>query len=48
MKTKRKTPKLPKGAKINPVLDKYNDVVLFPEKLKIANHILKTVGLPKI
>ncbi len=48
MKTQRKLSKLPKGVKVNPDLDKYRDVILFPEKVKKANHILKTVGLPKI
>ena len=48
MKAKRKNPTLPKGVRIDSALDKYNDVVLFPEKLKKANHILKTIGLPKI
>ena len=47
MKTKKQEPKLPKGVRINPELDKYKDIVLFPEKVKMANHILKTVGLPK-
>ena len=46
MKAKKKAPVLPKGAKINAELDKFSDVVLFPEKLKMANNILKTVGLP--
>ncbi len=32
---------------INPELDKYKDVVLFPEKVAEANRILKEVGLPK-
>lgn len=33
--------------KINKTLDKLSRKVLFPEKLEEANHILKTVGLPK-
>ncbi len=32
---------------IDPSLDKYKDVVLFPEKVAKANEMLKTVGLPK-
>jgi hypothetical protein len=32
---------------INPELDKYKDIVLFPEKVAEANRILKEVGLPK-
>ena len=34
--------------KINKTLDKLANKVLFPEKVEQANHILKTVGLPKI
>jgi hypothetical protein len=34
-------------AKINKSLNKYNDVVLFPEKVAKANETLKRVGLPK-
>lgn len=33
--------------KINKSLDKLADKILFPEKLKEANRVLKTVGLPK-
>ena len=33
--------------KINKALDKIAEKVLFPDKLEEANHILKTVGLPK-
>lgn len=32
---------------INKSLNKYDNVVLFPEKLAKANQILRTVGLPK-
>ncbi|HEY4198819.1 MAG TPA: hypothetical protein VGM63_24935 [Mucilaginibacter sp.] len=32
---------------IDEALDKYNDVILFPEKLAKANKMLHTVGLPK-
>ncbi len=35
------------NAKINESLNKYNDVVLFPEKLAKANETLKRVGRPK-
>ena len=34
--------------KINKALDKIASKVLFQDKLDEANHILKTVGLPKI
>jgi hypothetical protein len=41
--------KLPKGFSIDPSLTgKYNDQPLFKDKVDRANHILKTVGLPKI
>jgi len=33
--------------KINKNLDKLAEKVLFPKKVKEANHILKTVSLPK-
>jgi hypothetical protein len=40
--------KLPKGFKLNATLDnKYTDQPLFKEKEERANHILKTIGLPK-
>jgi hypothetical protein len=51
MKTTKATTekKLPKGFKVNPKLgDKYADQPLFKDKVDSANHILKTVGLPKI
>ncbi len=32
---------------IDESLDRYNNVVLFPEKLAKANEMLRTVGLPK-
>jgi hypothetical protein len=55
MKTKTKavqkskaTRKLPKDVTINPELDgKYDDQPLFQDKVNRANHILKTVGIPK-
>ncbi|MDX9789214.1 MAG: hypothetical protein WCY89_12600 [Flavobacteriaceae bacterium] len=40
---KRKTPIV----KIDKSLDKFDDKVLFPEKLEKANAMLKKVGLPK-
>jgi hypothetical protein len=40
---KRKTPIV----RIDKSLDKYKNVVLFPDKLEKANEILRTVGLPK-
>lgn len=51
MNTKKpatKKPKLPKGFTVDPKLNgKYDDQPLFKEKVDRANHILKTVGLPK-
>ncbi len=51
MKTKKsetKKPKLPKGFTVDPELTgKYDDQPLFKDKVDRANHILKTVGLPK-
>ena len=29
------------------LLNKYNEVVLFPDKLEKANEMLKTIGLPE-
>ncbi len=40
---KRKTPIV----RIDKSLDKYRNVVLFPDKLQKANEMLRTVGLPK-
>ena len=40
---KRKTPVVI----IDKSLNRYDDVVLFPEKLAMANEMLRTVGLPK-
>jgi hypothetical protein len=51
MKIKKNTieKKLPKGFKFNATLNtKYAEQPLFKEKVERANHILKTVGLPKI
>ena len=41
--------KLPKSFKVNTALTgKYADQPLFKEKVERANHILKTVGIPKV
>ncbi len=51
MKAKKITDekKLPKGFKFNASLDnKYADQPLFKDKVDRANHILKTIGLPKL
>ncbi len=40
---KKKVP----AVRIDPALNKYNDVTLFPEKLEKANAQLKKSGLPK-
>jgi hypothetical protein len=47
-KNKTVSKKLRKGYKINPALQgKYDDQPLFQDKVNRANHILKTVGMPK-
>jgi len=33
--------------RIDESLDKYDDIVLFPDKVAKANEMLRTVGLPK-
>lgn len=33
--------------KIDKTLNKYDDLILFPDKLEKANEMLKKVGLPK-
>ena len=43
---KIKEKKVP-AVRIDPSLDKYNDIVPFPEKLAKANELLKKSGLPK-
>jgi hypothetical protein len=48
MKSTKPKTKTPKEGRRNAALDKYSDIVLFPEKLKKANDILKKVGIPKI
>jgi hypothetical protein len=51
MKVKKITEekKLPKGFKFNATLDnKYADQPLFKDKVDRSNHILKTIGLPKL
>jgi hypothetical protein len=35
------------AVRINPDLNKYNNVVLFPEKLAKANELLRKAGPPK-
>lgn len=41
--------KLPKGFKFNATVEtKYAEQPLFKEKIDRANHILRTVGLPKV
>lgn len=47
MKEKKTINKKLKGFTKNKSLDKYADKVLFKDKVKMANHILKTVGIPK-
>ncbi len=48
IKTKKKNKPLPNGFMKNPDLDKYANQELFKEKMAKANHILKTVGIPKV
>lgn len=52
MKTKKEKTvkaKLPAGFTVDPSLNgKYDDQPLFKEKMARANHILKTVGVPKL
>ena len=44
----KKEPKLPKGFTVDSTLTgKYDDQPLFKDKVDRANHILKTVGLPR-
>ena len=33
--------------RVDKSLNKYDDMVLFPEKLEKANEVLKKIGLPK-
>ena len=40
---KRKTPIVI----IDKALNKFNNIVLFPDKVEKANQMLKTIGLPK-
>lgn len=51
MKTQKAKPakkKMPRDFTINPALSgKYDDQPLFKDKVDRANHILKTVGIPK-
>ena len=41
---KRKVPII----RIDKSLDKYNDLVLSPDKLEKANELLRRIGLPKL
>lgn len=47
MKQTRNTDKKPTILKVDKNLDKYLDMGLFKNKVDKANHILKTVTLPK-
>ena len=47
MKTKQKEKKPITGFTKNKSLNKYSKQELFKEKVERANHILKTIGLPK-
>ena len=48
-KTTADKKKLPKSFKVNTTLTgKYADQPLFKDKIERANHILKTVGIPKV
>ncbi len=47
MKQDKKNTKKPTIIKVDKMLDTYLDKGLFKEKIDKANHILKTVGLPK-
>ncbi len=47
MKQTKKNNKKPTIIKVDKTLDTYLDKGLFKEKIDKANHILKTVGLPK-
>jgi len=48
MKTAKRKINILKEGRRNMALGKYADVVLFPEKLKKANDILKKVGAPAL
>ncbi len=47
MKRIKNNTKKPTILKVDKTLDKYLEKGLFKEKVDKANHILKTVGLPK-
>ena len=34
--------------RIDKSLNKYDDVILFPDKVEKANEMLRTIGLPKL
>lgn len=46
MKGKKTSKKPLKGFIKNPELDKFSNKVLFKKKVEMANHILKTAGIP--
>jgi hypothetical protein len=48
MKTKKKTKFPNPKIKIDKSLNKYDNIELFPEKIKIATERLKWTGLPKM
>lgn len=47
MKQKKEIAKGSIIIKVDPSLDRYHHMGLFQDKIDKANHILKTVGLPK-
>lgn len=47
MKQEKNNKKKPTVVKVDKSLDKYLEKGLFKEKVDKANHVLKTVGLPK-
>lgn len=48
MKNKKSNKKKIPDFRIDPSLDKYNDQIISPEKLKKANDTLRRIGLPKV
>jgi hypothetical protein len=47
MKNKKVNKVISSQSTLNPSLDKYSNVVLFPEKVERANRMLEKVILPK-
>ena len=47
MKNQNTTKTTRSASRISKSLEKYKDMVLFPEKLEKANQVLREVGLPK-